>query len=1382
MTGSKARWKRLLAYMLAFAMVFSSAAVSSFGTATVQAASKSIKSVKVQLKVGSKDVTKKTITLGKGCKVNVDAIVRPKSAKKSPVKFASAKKSVATVNKNGIITGKKVGTAKINVTATGKDNKKVTTYVKVKVVNVSLKLNKKNASLNVGKTTTLKATVTPKDSKVTWSTSNKSVATVTKKGVVKGVKAGTATITAKAGTKKATCKVTVKAATSSVAVTDVQIPTKTAEINVGGITNMNASVLPANATDKTLKYESSNPSVATVDAAGAIVGVGAGTATITAKSANGKSASMQVTVKFVNATGVTVSPNEIPVGIGSVRTLTATVLPVDASNKAVSWNSSTPAIATVDSEGKVTGVAEGTATITATTEDGGFSATCQVTVIKNDGMEIRLLNPYKGISNNDNTVLFGDNMLVGVDLHDGDVPAKGENVVLTLKSRYRGVGYEVKNKSAITNEAGHAEFVVGIENGLTNDGVMDASNTGIYDLVVTRTKANDNSNITQKELTVNVATINVEGIQVVSGNLEPSEEATDWKGSDWTGKANSVITTYASYKEDDYKDQKAQEYVVSQKVSRTSTSENQVEFGVSANLAYGKTIKEELNDWVWNPEQEGNGGSGQTSSIYNKADDQTTQTISKELPEGINSLRINFRKIALSEYTAIYVEVSGKDFKESKTIKDSSNLDVGKDEVGKQESIQFGNLKTKKGLRLIVSLKTEGQVKNNGESYIISEAIGTYDTAADDEFDSHPITSDKYVKWTDVSEKVNYETISVKDGSSTSPEYNYNFIQNLGVPVASEYKIRIPVFPYSGDAFIEAVGGNTYLYPTQNEQNGVTSNQKLNVNRIVNTGKRAIRITNAEEATYRCSGCFEQVGNNAIVNSTKTGMTALKAEISIPGVESNVFNKQNGGILYTSVQWAPTTKNTEEAENEEYYAVEGQTVRIAAQLCDVNGNKVAQDSEPIYFEATDADFARPTDETDRNDRGIYSINNGDDERETQVDIVSKLPDEVEGAKGIWKTDKNGRVEIDLQGIKGNSVVKDLKATIKSDKYDVKLTIIDANDKEKDITNGKSNIYWVDLGLGYIHKVGDPAYTFTEDKQSPSTAENNPASNFQRGQRWNVGYFPVVKNDHIKEVKGIQLDYTLTSTDIPEAKDKAKPYMTENNNQVELFSDEIGTIYLNGSIKNTGTDLANVEFVTKKGVVKTNIGRGNSGVAGNTILTHTINWNGDGRTVAESGIKYRWVSGNASYGYIGLVDKNGKGYPNVDVKYWVTDYDTTDIVPIRESSNTALNGTVSDNKVSVKTSKETKANVSLRGYAPVKWVLDQLEPNTKGYRIEAEYYINGQLAEKTTYGTYFVDPVQSKEALAGIGAEVSADDTYEANEEVPSGFPITEGNEANLPVE
>ena len=80
----------------------------------------------------------------------------------------------------------------------------------------------------------------------------------------------------------------------SVAVTDVQISTKTAEINVGGITNMNASVLPANATDKTLKYESSNPSVATVDAAGAIVGVGAGTATITARSANGKSASMQV--------------------------------------------------------------------------------------------------------------------------------------------------------------------------------------------------------------------------------------------------------------------------------------------------------------------------------------------------------------------------------------------------------------------------------------------------------------------------------------------------------------------------------------------------------------------------------------------------------------------------------------------------------------------------------------------------------------------------------------------------------------------------------------------------------------------------------------------------------------------------------------------------------------------------------------------------------------------------------------------------------------------------------------------------------------------------------------------------------------------------------
>lgn len=158
--------------------------------------------------------------------------------------------------------------------------------------------------VEVGKTITLTAKVSPEnatDKTVTWTSDNNEVATV-KDGVVTGVKAGEATITASAGGKNATVKVTVKAAatsggeTTTIAVTEVKITSTVTEVTAGETITLTAEVLPADATDKTVTWSSSDTAIATVDSTGKVTGVAAGTATITAK-AGEKTNAVDVTVK-----------------------------------------------------------------------------------------------------------------------------------------------------------------------------------------------------------------------------------------------------------------------------------------------------------------------------------------------------------------------------------------------------------------------------------------------------------------------------------------------------------------------------------------------------------------------------------------------------------------------------------------------------------------------------------------------------------------------------------------------------------------------------------------------------------------------------------------------------------------------------------------------------------------------------------------------------------------------------------------------------------------------------------------------------------------------------------------------------------------------------
>ena len=208
-----------------------------------------------------------------------------------------------------------------------------------------------------------------------------SVATVDQNGKVTAKAVGSATITATAtdcSGVKATCQVTV-----IIPVTSITLSQMSANIFQNGTLTLTATVLPTNATTKRLSWSSSNTNVATVDQNGKVTAKAAGVALITASATDGSgvNASCRVTVN-VPVSSITLSQTSANIFQNGTLTLTATVLPSDASNKTLTWSSSNTNVATVDQNGKVTAKAVGSATIKATATDGsGVSASCLVTVL-----------------------------------------------------------------------------------------------------------------------------------------------------------------------------------------------------------------------------------------------------------------------------------------------------------------------------------------------------------------------------------------------------------------------------------------------------------------------------------------------------------------------------------------------------------------------------------------------------------------------------------------------------------------------------------------------------------------------------------------------------------------------------------------------------------------------------------------------------------------------------------------------------------------------------------------------------------------------------------------------------------------------------------------
>ncbi len=392
----------------------------------------------------------------KGDFIELEATVTPDDDYTPRVTWSSSNSAVATVDEWGTVTAVGVGNAVITARA---GNASAT--CSVKVVEHTVTLDKSSASIPLYSTLQLNATVTPHDGyepTVTWSSSHPGVATVNQDGLVKGYMTGTATITAWAGQSTATCVVTV----TPILATELALNAYQTEIGVGDIFRLVATVYPDNATNRTVSWTIPPTDVISYSCNGnecLFVGEKAGQVIITARTTDGTnlSKSCVVTVKgsepvFIPVQSISVSPSSVRMTVGATRQLTATVLPTNATNRAVSWTSSNTSVVTVGSDGRITALKTGTAMVTAHAKDGtGVSGSCTVTVVAGGGSE-RLPGDVNGdgeVNISDvirliNAVLNED--FTGIDMDNADVNGDGVvNIsdVVALISNLTNGAYEV---------------------------------------------------------------------------------------------------------------------------------------------------------------------------------------------------------------------------------------------------------------------------------------------------------------------------------------------------------------------------------------------------------------------------------------------------------------------------------------------------------------------------------------------------------------------------------------------------------------------------------------------------------------------------------------------------------------------------------------------------------------------------------------------------------------------------------------------------------------------------------------------------------------------------------------------------------------------------
>ncbi len=324
------------------------------------------------------DETTKTMYVGQTARLTYKLL--PDKASISTVTWTSTNTSVAAVDGTGLVTAKGVGTAVIILKALD-GGQSVYCTINVRRVASSVKFDVATLNLKVGESYAIKPTFTPTDSTDTnlvWESSDTKIATVDDTGKVTGKGTGVAIIMAKTEVGGvATCKVTVTQPATGLI---LNFSEKT--IYTGTKFMLEASVSPSSATNLNITWKSSNEKIATVSKTGEVAGLTGGVAIITCTTVEGGYIATCVVTVRETVTTIKLDYENYYLGVGKSFQLKATVTTETATNQNVLWTSSNEEIATVTQKGKVTGLKNGYATITAMALDGSeVEATCEVRVV-----------------------------------------------------------------------------------------------------------------------------------------------------------------------------------------------------------------------------------------------------------------------------------------------------------------------------------------------------------------------------------------------------------------------------------------------------------------------------------------------------------------------------------------------------------------------------------------------------------------------------------------------------------------------------------------------------------------------------------------------------------------------------------------------------------------------------------------------------------------------------------------------------------------------------------------------------------------------------------------------------------------------------------------
>ncbi len=319
--------------------------------------------------------------VGQTFEISVEIL--PLNTTDKSVLWESSNPEVVEVDENGTIIALNAGSSII--TATSNSNPELHAECNINVSSVlveSITLDCSEKRLYVGDTFEIHADVYPynaADKSLSWISDNPEVASVDENGKVTAVSVGEAIISAKSvdgSDVSAECKVTVDPVSASAVTLNVADMT----LLVGQSDKLTATVSPENVTDKTITWASDNETIASVDENGLVTALGVGSATITASTENGLTATCEVTVLPVLVEAIILDPDIIQCIIGEKFVIKASVLPENASNPHIDWESSNPDVASVDQDGNVEIIREGSCRIIAYATDGSdVSAECFIT-------------------------------------------------------------------------------------------------------------------------------------------------------------------------------------------------------------------------------------------------------------------------------------------------------------------------------------------------------------------------------------------------------------------------------------------------------------------------------------------------------------------------------------------------------------------------------------------------------------------------------------------------------------------------------------------------------------------------------------------------------------------------------------------------------------------------------------------------------------------------------------------------------------------------------------------------------------------------------------------------------------------------------------------